>query len=45
MDGLADDGFILLGGPVGDHRQTLHVVEAADEHDPPTRRAYGRSAG
>ncbi len=31
MDRLVDDGFILLGGPIGDHRQTLHVVEAADE--------------
>jgi uncharacterized protein YciI len=33
MDGLVEDGFILLGGPVGDHRQTLHLVEAADEHE------------
>ena len=31
MDGLVDDGFIILGGPVGDGEQTLHVVEAADE--------------
>lgn len=31
MDGLVEEGFILLGGPVGDRRQTLHVVEAADE--------------
>jgi len=33
MDALVDDGFILLGGPVGDHRQTLHVVEAANENE------------
>lgn len=33
MDGLVEDGFILLGGPVGEHRQTLHVVEAADERE------------
>ncbi|MGH2856294.1 MAG: YciI family protein [Solirubrobacteraceae bacterium] len=33
MDGLVDDGFILLGGPVGDQRQTLHVIEAADEDE------------
>jgi uncharacterized protein YciI len=33
MDGLLDDGFILLGGPVGDQRQTLHAVEASDEQD------------
>lgn len=31
MDGLVDDGFIILGGPVGDGEQTLHVVRAADE--------------
>jgi len=32
MDGLVDDGFVILGGPVGDDgEQTLHVVEAADE--------------
>ena len=31
MDGLVADGFILLGGPLGDGQQTLHVVEAADE--------------
>jgi uncharacterized protein YciI len=33
MDRLVEDGFILVGGPVGDQRQTLHVVEAADEHE------------
>jgi uncharacterized protein len=31
MDGLVADGFILLGGPVDDGTQTLHVVEAGDE--------------
>ena len=31
MDGLVTDGFILVGGPVGDGQQTLHVVEACDE--------------
>jgi uncharacterized protein YciI len=30
MDALVDDGFVILGGPVGDGEQTLHVVEAAD---------------
>jgi hypothetical protein len=30
MDGLVDDGFVILGGPVDDGEQTLHVVEAAD---------------
>ena len=33
MDGLVDDGFIILGGPVGDGEQTLHAVEAAGEHE------------
>jgi uncharacterized protein YciI len=31
MDGLVDEGFIILGGPVGNGEQSLHVVEAADE--------------
>ncbi len=33
MDGLVDDGFIILGGPVGDGEQALHAVEAADENE------------
>jgi uncharacterized protein len=33
MDGVVDDGFVILGGPVGDGEQTLHVVEVADEND------------
>ena len=33
MDGLVADGFILLGGPLGDGAQTLHVVEARDEDE------------
>jgi uncharacterized protein len=33
MDGLVDDGFLILGGPVGDGQETLHVIEAADEND------------
>lgn len=31
MDGLVDDGFIILGGPVGGGEETLHAVEAPDE--------------
>ncbi len=31
MDSLVADGFILLGGPVGDGQQTLHVIEADHE--------------
>jgi uncharacterized protein YciI len=31
MDRLVADGFVVLGGPVGDGEQVLVVVEAADE--------------
>jgi uncharacterized protein len=31
MDGLVDDGFIVLGGPLGDGRDVLHAVSAASE--------------
>ncbi len=31
MDGLVDDGFIVLGGPLGDERRVAHVIEAASE--------------
>jgi len=33
MDGLVDDGFIVLGGPLFDEYRVIHVVEAdsADE--------------
>ncbi|HEY5016754.1 MAG TPA: hypothetical protein VIJ82_27500 [Streptosporangiaceae bacterium] len=33
MDGLVDDGFIIVGGPVGNGLQTLHAVEAISEHE------------
>ena len=33
MDGLVEDGFVILGGPVGDGEQTLHVIEAADDNE------------
>jgi len=33
MDGLVDDGFIIVGGPLGGGDTTLHVVEAADERE------------
>src|SRR5215469_1244431 len=39
MDGLVDDGFIVLGGPVGDGQESLHVVEAADENEVTARLA------
>ncbi len=31
MDGLVDDGFIIVGGPLGDGEETLHLVVALDE--------------
>lgn len=31
MDGLVDDGFIVVGGPLGSGERTLHLVDAPDE--------------
>ena len=31
MDGLVDDGFIILGGPLSDEVRNAHVVEAESE--------------
>jgi hypothetical protein len=31
MDGLVDDGFIAVGGPLGTGERTLHLVQADDE--------------
>jgi uncharacterized protein YciI len=31
MDGLVEEGFILLGGPLEGDRETLHVVEAPSD--------------
>jgi hypothetical protein len=48
MDGLVDDGFIILGGPVGEGNppeETLHAVEAADEDEIRTRLAGIRGPG
>ena len=33
MDGLVDDGFIILGGPLGDGQRALHFVEATGESE------------
>lgn len=33
MDGLVADGFLLLGGPVGDRSTTLHAIHARDESE------------
>ena len=32
MDSLVDEGFIVLGGPVGGEREILHAVSASTEH-------------
>src|SRR5262249_12817279 len=45
MDRLVADGFIILGGPVGDGEQTLHVVEAVDESEIRARLAAEPWAG
>lgn len=39
MDRLVDNGFVVVGGPVGDGEQTLHLIEGADENDPRARLA------
>ena len=31
MDGLVDEGFIILGGPLADEHRVAHVVEAKSE--------------
>jgi uncharacterized protein YciI len=31
MDGLVEDGFLLLGGPLSDEARVVHVVEAGSE--------------
>jgi uncharacterized protein YciI len=31
MDGLVDEGFIVLGGPLADEERTAHAVEAESE--------------
>ncbi len=33
MDGLVNDGFLVVGGPLGDGQRTLHLVDAADHHE------------
>lgn len=33
MDGLAEAGFIVLGGPLADEHRVVHVVEAHSENE------------
>ena len=40
MDGLVDEGFIVLGGPLADEHRVMHAVEAESEDD--VRATFGR---
>jgi len=33
MDGLVEDGFIVLGGPLADEHRVVHVAEAESEDE------------
>ncbi|MGD0982689.1 MAG: hypothetical protein ABSA65_02590 [Acidimicrobiales bacterium] len=33
MDALVDDGFVVLGGPLGNGERALLVIEASDERE------------
>jgi PPOX class probable F420-dependent enzyme len=33
MDGLVDEGFVVLGGPIGDGEQAMVIVEASAEQE------------
>ena len=39
MDGLVDDGFVILGGPLGDGKKVLLIVAAENEQELATRLA------
>jgi hypothetical protein len=33
MDGLVDEGFVVLGGPLFDEHRVVHAVEAGSEEE------------
>jgi uncharacterized protein YciI len=33
MDALADDGFIVLGGPLADEQRVVHAIQAGSEEE------------
>jgi len=33
MDALVDDGFVVLGGPLGDGEKTLLIIDAESEQE------------
>ncbi len=41
MDGLVEDGFVILGGPIADGERALLMVEAADEAEIEARMVGG----
>jgi hypothetical protein len=45
MDGLVDDGFIVLGGVLGDEVRTAHAVEASSEDEVRERLAHDPWSG
>jgi hypothetical protein len=45
MNGLVDDGFIILGGPLEGDREALHVVDAPSEEEIRRRFADDNWAG
>jgi hypothetical protein len=45
MDGLVDDGFIVLGGVLGDEVRTAHAVEAPSEDEVRERLAHDPWSG
>ena len=45
MDGLVDDGFIVLGGVLGDEVRTAHAVDAASEDEVRARLAQDPWSG
>jgi uncharacterized protein len=40
MDGLVDDGLVILGGPLGDGDRALLIFEATDEREIKERMAH-----
>ena len=45
MDGLVDEGFIVLGGPLADEYRNVHVVNAESEQGCVTRSSAIPGAG
>ena len=45
MDELVEEGFIVLGGPLGDERRVVHAVEAESEEVVRTRLAQDPWSG